>query len=49
MVVGIPFYGTSYNIGDGNNNHELHTPSVGPGDAGPLTASPGSLAYYEVK
>lgn len=47
LVVGIPLYGTSYNTGDGNN-HELHAPSGGAGDAGPITGSPGTLAYYEI-
>lgn len=48
LVVGIPFYGVSFNTGNGNNNHELHTNAVGAGDPGKYTEEEGTLAYYEV-
>lgn len=51
LIAGIPFYGKSFNLGQGNTNYEPKTriDSNNPdGDAGPLTQAPGTLAYYEV-
>jgi len=51
LIVGVPFYGKSFNLGQGNTNYEEGTSidAANPdGDAGPITEAPGTLAYYEV-
>lgn len=51
LVLGIPFYGRTYNIGKVNPNTTPGTwinTLAGGGDPGPFTKEKGSLAYYEV-
>lgn len=51
-IVGIPFYGQTYDLGDGNHNYELHTyinKESGGGGPGPWTEAKATRSYYEVK
>ena len=51
MIVGIPFYGRTFELLPGNTNYEIGTPvnsQVEGGDPGPYTEESGTLAYYEV-
>ncbi|XP_067000055.1 endochitinase [Anabrus simplex] len=47
LVVGVPFYGHSFTLRDANQ-HGLQAPITGKGSPGPVTKTPGILAYYEI-
>ncbi|KAM4872051.1 chitinase-3-like protein 2 [Thomomys bottae] len=46
VIMGIPMYGHSFTLASANT--ALGAAASGPGAAGPLTKSPGVLAYYEI-
>ncbi|XP_069335083.1 chitinase-3-like protein 2 isoform X1 [Eulemur rufifrons] len=46
VVLGIPMYGRSFTLASAES--AVGTPASGPGAAGPITESPGFLAYYEI-
>ncbi|XP_008570097.1 PREDICTED: chitinase-3-like protein 2 [Galeopterus variegatus] len=46
VVMGIPMYGRSFTLASAET--AVGAPASGPGAAGPITASPGFLAYYEI-
>lgn len=51
MIVGIPFYGRTFELLPGNTNYEIGTPvntQVEGGNPGQYTEESGILAYYEV-
>jgi chitinase len=50
LLLGLAFYGQSYQLGD-NNTPGMNGPgttAVGPGTPGDSTRQPGMLAYYEI-
>ncbi|XP_009870417.1 PREDICTED: acidic mammalian chitinase-like, partial [Apaloderma vittatum] len=47
LIVGFPTYGHNFNLQNPSNNG-VGAPTSGPGPAGPYTAQPGTLAYYEI-
>lgn len=47
LMVGIPFYGQSFTLAN-PNEHDIGSPSTGPGLPGEFTMQPGMLAYYEI-
>ncbi|KAL1426955.1 hypothetical protein MTO96_003254 [Rhipicephalus appendiculatus] len=48
LVLGVPFYARSYTLANPRLNY-IGAPAKGKGDPGPVTATPGVLAYYEVR
>ena len=48
VLLGTPLYGRNYRLLN-NDQHDLGSPTGGPGDAGRYTQEAGSLAYYEVR
>nr|XP_008262904.1 chitinase-3-like protein 2 isoform X1 [Oryctolagus cuniculus] len=46
IVMGIPMYGRSFTLASAET--AMGAPASGPGAAGPITKSPGFLAYYEI-
>lgn len=47
LILGIPSYGISFKLTD-ENQHGYNSSAKGPGQAGPFTRTPGTLAYYEI-
>lgn len=47
LVLGVPAFGITATLEDPEMN-EYGAPSLGPGEPGKLTKSPGSLAFYEI-
>lgn len=47
VIEGLPFYGHTYTLKD-PNNHGLHAPTSGPGNAGPYTDEKGTIGYNEM-
>lgn len=47
LIMGIPLYGRSFTLKNAGNNG-VGAPIYGAGNAGPITRTRGSLAYYEV-
>ena len=48
IVLGVVPYGRSYALKDRDNNG-IDAPAMGPGKPGPITVSPGVLAFYEIR
>lgn len=48
MIVGVPFYGTTFTLSNSKNNG-VGSRTTGPGNAGTFTQQVGILGYYEVK
>ncbi|KAL3234762.1 hypothetical protein MRX96_022531 [Rhipicephalus microplus] len=47
LVLGVPFYARSYTLENPRLNY-IGAPATGKGHPGPVTATPGVLAYYEI-
>ncbi|XP_075557071.1 uncharacterized protein LOC142589533 [Dermacentor variabilis] len=47
LVLGVPFYARSYTLANPRLNY-IGAPAKGKGEPGPVTATPGTLAYYEI-
>ncbi|KAH8037392.1 hypothetical protein HPB51_009947 [Rhipicephalus microplus] len=47
LVLGVPFYARSYTLENPRLNY-IGAPATGKGYPGPVTATPGVLAYYEI-
>lgn len=47
LILGLPTYGNSFTL-ESASKVNLGASTTGPGNAGPNTGSPGTLAYYEV-
>jgi chitinase len=47
LLLAIPLYGRTYTLAD-PEDHGIGAPIIGSGTAGPYSAEPGFLSYYEV-
>lgn len=48
MLIGLAFYGQTFQLGGTTRSNTPGSSAVGPGTPGDLTKQPGMLAYYEI-